>query len=117
MNRYVAEGINADAITGKRIIVITRDVRTSRDALEEIAHAVPLDVDVVVRRANGAESISYPITGGEVIIRSYRQGARGVSADVLYLDDAVDPLVRSTDAWTSLYATLAASQHAEIIRA
>lgn len=117
MNRYAAAGINADAIAGKRIIVITRDVQTSRDALEEIAQATPQDVNVVVRRANGAERISYPTTGGEVIIRSYRQGARGVSADVLYLDDAVDPLLRSTDAWASLYASVAASQHAEVIRA
>lgn len=27
------------------------------------------------------------------------------------------PLIRNTDAWASLYANLAASQHAEIIRA
>jgi len=40
-----------------------------------------------------------------------------VSADIVYLDEAVDPLLRGTDAWTSLYANLAASQHAEIIRA
>ena len=117
MNRYAAAGINADAIAGKRIIVITRDVQTSREALEEIAQAIPQDVDVVVRRANGAESISYPTTGGEITIRSYRQGARGVSADIVYLDEAVDPLLRGTDAWTSLYANLAASQHAQIIRA
>ncbi|KTR95356.1 hypothetical protein NS220_06000 [Microbacterium testaceum] len=117
MNRYAAAGINGDALKGKRIIVITRDGKASREALEQIAQAAPLGVDITVRRANGAERISYPTTGGEVFIRSYRQGARGVSADILYLDDAVDALVRSTDAWTSLYASVATSQHAEVIRA
>jgi len=117
MNRYAAAGINEDALKGRRIIVITQDTKLSREALKQIAQAVPLDVDVVIRRANGAESINYPTIGGEVIIRSYRQGARGHSADILYLDDAVDQLVRSTDAWTSLYASVAASQHAEVIRA
>lgn len=117
MNRYAAAGINADALAGKRIIVITQDTILSREALEQIAQAAPLGIDIRIHPANGAESITYPTTGGKVIVRSYRQGARGVSADILYLDDAVDPLVRSTDAWASLYASLATSQHAEVIRA
>jgi len=117
MNRYAAAGISADAAQGKRVIVITQDVRTSREALEQIAQATPTDVDMTVRRANGAESVSYPTTGGEVIIRSYRQGARAYAADILYLDEAVDPILRGTDAWASLYANLATSQHAEVIRA
>lgn len=117
MNRYAAAGINGDAFKGKRIIVITRDTKASRDALEQITEAAPLGVDITIRRANGTESISYPTTGGVVIIRSYRQGARGYAADILYLDEGADALVRSTDAWASLYANLATSQHAEVIRA
>ncbi|MBD8477580.1 hypothetical protein [Microbacterium sp. CFBP 8794] len=116
MNRYAAAGINADAFKGKRIIVVTQDTTLSREALDQIAQAAPLGVDVTVRRANGAERVSYPTTGGEVIIRSHRQGTRGVSADVLYLDEGVDALVRDTHAWESLCASLNGSQHAEVIR-
>lgn len=101
MNRYAASGISADAVQGKRIIVITRDLMTSGEALEQIVQATPTDIDITTRRANGAQRISYPTTGGEVIIRSYRQGARGVSADILYLDESVDPLIRGTNAWTA----------------
>lgn len=116
MNRYAAAGINADAAQGRRVIVITRDGAALRDALDQLTAAMHTDTPTTIRRANGAESINYPDTGGEITIRSYRQGARGITADTLYLDEAVDPLVRDTNAWTALYASLAASQHPEVIR-
>ncbi|WP_248240576.1 hypothetical protein [Microbacterium kunmingense] len=114
MNRYAAVGINQDAELGKRIIVLTVTTTESRAALEEIAALAPAEASA--RRANGLESIRYP-SGGRVTIRSHRQGTRGHSADVLYLDGGVDAQVRDTAAWDSLRATLAASPHAEIIRA
>lgn len=70
MNRHAAAGTSADPARGRRIIVITQDVKTSREALEEIAQVTPTEADMTVRRADGAERISYPTTGGDAIIRS-----------------------------------------------
>lgn len=113
MNRYVAAGITLDALAGKRIIVLTATMLASRVALEDVATLAP--VGATVRRANGMEGVTYP-GGGSVTIRSYRQGARGHSADVIYLDEGVDAELRDPAAWDSLRASVATSPHGEIIR-
>lgn len=115
MNRYAAHGIHADALTGRRILVITRTQTDARDALEQIAvHAEPHSAHI--RRANGLERITYD-GGGRVVIRSHRgHGHRGITADTIYLDEGVDPEL-TIDQAASLMACLATSPTGELIRA
>lgn len=113
MNRYAAAGIAFDAAQGKRVIVLTSSSLTAREALRAIAACAP-EQSIVVR-TNGGERIVCP-SGGQVKLRPMHHGARGLSADIIYLDEGVDAELRGTDQWDSIRASLAGSPHAEVIR-
>lgn len=84
MARTVA-GVEA----GQRVVVVSPAGRASRDAFEDVASAcvaADLDDGLVVRRANGAERVESPRTGGAAVFLGVR-GARGHRADLLVLDE------------------------------
>jgi hypothetical protein len=110
MNRYAAQGITRDAEGGKHVIVITINQRETSAALDELATC---SAEAQVTRSRGHERIAYP-TGGAVTICSYRQGLRGLSADVLYLDDRVRDTI-SPEALNEMLPALATSTHHELI--
>lgn len=112
MNRYAAEGIARDAHAGRRVLVVTRDRREARNALEEIAD---LTHDAKrIRRANGAERIDHH-NGGLVTFTTPRShSARGLTLDTIYLDNGVDP---TPDYLAELVPCLSASPTGELIRA
>ncbi|WP_193596086.1 hypothetical protein [Microbacterium sp. YJN-G] len=114
MNRYAAAGISIDASAGKRIIVVTPIMGMIRSAMDEIIRSLDgVDPDSFrVRRANGAERIDFP-SGGSIRFHSARSSMRGMSANVVYLDDNADR--EMTDAWRDLYAVT--HPNGEIIRA
>ncbi|PPF39963.1 hypothetical protein [Pseudoclavibacter sp. AY1H1] len=116
MNRFAALGLAVEAASGKSIIVITRTLRQNADVLDQLV-AVPDASHCIAktRRANGEQSVDY-LSGGTVRIRSHGQGTRGMSADIIFLDDGVDQLVSVPHGWACLNASLAASPHAELVR-
>ena len=116
MNRFAALGLAVEAASGKSIIVVTRTVGQNRDVLDQLV-AVPDASHCIaeVRRANGEQGIDY-FSGGKVRIRSHGQGTRGMSADIIFLDDGVDQLVSVPHGWACLNASLAASPHGELVR-
>lgn len=79
MNRYAITGATDDARHGKRVLVITWQVK---EWLRECA-AKP-DVDKGFR-ANGSGQVDY-IGGGWVRVVGAGRSLRGMSADVVYLE-------------------------------
>lgn len=116
MNRFEAIGLDAEAIAGKKIIVVTRAVEENSVVLNHLlAAAEATEHRRRVSRANGLQSIDYD-SGGTVRVRSYRQGTRGMMADIVFLDDDVDRMLSVPHGWGDVHASLAASPHHEIIR-
>lgn len=83
MNRYTASGLIADATDGKDILLVTRGARQTAAFEELAALAGPV---CVLRRANGAQSITFP-NGGRIRLTST---PRGHTADIVYIDAGVD---------------------------
>lgn len=114
MNRYAAAGIAADAETGRRVLVVTRDGTAARVAFDEICRATH-GADRIIR-ANGGERIEHR-NGGRVVFATPRPSAfRGVSVDTIYVDAGADPQLDERD-WSNLLPCLAASTNGEVIRA
>lgn len=112
MNRYVAEGILADLCQGKHVLVLSADrthIRSTQDNILAIEGATDLP-GLKVRRANGAESISYD--GARITFSSYGSSLRGLSPDVIVLDGP--PYNLSADWWCESNHVLAV--RAEVIR-
>lgn len=91
MNRFVAAGLLADAAEGKEIIIATADRRSCReaftlveDAALRLAHRFPF---ARVLRSAGSERI-FMCSGGWLRFVSGRNSLRGLTADIVYVDDA-----------------------------
>jgi hypothetical protein len=112
VNRYVAEGVLTDLFDGKNVLVLCADRGDIRSTQDNILAALDTNdlPGLKVRRANGAESISYDT--GRVMFSSYHSSLRGLSPDVIVLDG----LLRDLDAdwWFEFDHALAA--RAEVIR-
>lgn len=94
MNRYVLAGVLADLVAGRRVLVVSAHLRESRVLLDQlVSEAVDDDLVVVVRRANGRESVELPRSGGSVVFRSVGQSMRGLEADVVFVDAYATPEV------------------------
>lgn len=115
MNRYVADGILDDVMSGKTVLLVTDGGHASRAALYEIEERAArrcLEGIVEVRRANGQESIRHA-SGGRVMIVPVRgHGGRGMSADVVF----VDALDMTADRLAELMPAVACSPHGEVMR-
>ena len=93
MNRDTVAGVFADLVVGRRVVVMTENVREGRslmDSLVATAEAAGVRSCVTVARAHGAERVSHG-SGGWVIFRSLRTGCRGLTADVVYIDGDATP--------------------------
>lgn len=116
MNRFAAHGMIAEAQQGKRILVLAEAARTIRDEMDEVIRLLEgADPDTYdVRRARGAERISFP-AGGCIRFQSALARIGGQSADVVFLDAGVDEMLRNTDTWPDLHGIV--RPHGEIVRA
>jgi hypothetical protein len=82
----------AEARMGRRVMLVGHTVRAAREAFDEVlglAYDAALD-DMSVRRAKGNERASFESGGLIVPVGLNSRGARGLSADVLYLLPEVD---------------------------
>lgn len=88
MNRYVADGILDDVVSGKRVLLVSEGGLAAAHALEEIERrAVARSIELLtIRRSHGSEGVTHA-SGGRVHIVSARgRGGRGVVVDVLFVD-------------------------------
>lgn len=119
MNRYAALGLVLDAYEGKRIIVLSPSHNASRDALEECARS-PFAEGAEVRRANGAERITFG-TLGCIRFQNVLRPLRGMFADVVFIDEAADRELQGfhrDDLYRDIQLVTAASRDdAPVIRA
>lgn len=115
MNRYSASGLVADARAGKTVLVITPMTAMIRHAMDEMIKGplATVDLDTYrVRRSDGEQGIEFR-TGGRILMQSARHSIRGLSADIIYLDDGAERLM--DDAWRDMNEVV--RPHGEIIRA
>ncbi|MCC4906960.1 hypothetical protein [Microbacterium sp. cx-59] len=109
MNRYAAAGIAQDAQRGRRVLVVSPDGRGTRTALDAIAARTP---GAMVRRAKGSETVHVEGAGAVYFTTPRSDRGRGMSVDVVYLDDVTEtPELRA-----DLVPCLATSTVGELIR-
>ncbi len=121
MNRFAAVGLFVEAAKGRRILVITPRGHEAHDALDCFARIDEVQAwpGVLTSRANGAERIE--LGGrGRIDFRSARSSLRGMSADLVYIDDEADR--RLDDAgrdrlYRDLRAITSAADSPEVVRA
>lgn len=104
MNRYAAAGLTADALAGKRIVVLSPTSGMAYDAMDTVVRTLDdADPDTFrVRRANGEERIEF-LSGGRIRFQSARFSLRGMSADVVFIDaDRVLSATHRADLHTDL---------------
>ena len=87
MNRYIDQGIIADALNGARVVVcgFARDIGESVARLTELCRGI----DIRVTRANGRQRIEFPNGGSIKFVSTSRTGGRGFTADVVVVDRAI----------------------------
>ncbi|MDI3331421.1 MAG: hypothetical protein QJR09_11940 [Micrococcus sp.] len=87
MNRFVAEGIAAEATEGKKVVYCGRRVEglELRDQIEHLCgeHLAR------VTKTNGREEIT-TVSGGRVIFAASPSRLRGHTADVVFIDYSAD---------------------------
>lgn len=82
MNRYATAGLVADAASGKEILLVTRGAMLTAAFEELVTLAGPV---CVIRRANGAQSITFP-NGGRIRLDTT---TTGLTADIVYIDAGI----------------------------
>lgn len=111
MNRYAAAGLAEAARQGRRILIVSYDLRASAEALDDFRGLVD---DADVTRVNGKQRIAFP-SGGRVRFTSVRsRGHRGVVADTVYLDGELD---RDPSVIADLLPCIQTSPTGELVRA
>lgn len=111
MNRYAALGMTIDALDGKNIMVLTRTREDKAGVIDELEAFAPEGTRI--KRVKDGERITYP-NGKHIVIRSHRQGVRGHTPNMVYLDEGVDSELNE-QAWSSIHAALQTSR-GEFIR-
>lgn len=113
MNEYAARSMLIDISAGQRIVVVERDYRAVHEAVRVIA-AVNERVDwgAVVRLANGAERVTAPGGGWIAFATPLSNRMRGLSADVVFIDNDADRVlegdwVRTRVLWGDIAGVLA----------
>lgn len=88
MNRYVAQGMLADAKAGKRVVFVGDSGKYAREAFLRTVATLNQRDDAIqsVHRSNGRERVEC-FSGGSIRFISRRgNGARGLEADVVFID-------------------------------
>lgn len=85
MNRYVTEGAVLDAQAGRRVGFLLDGEMCRRVFAECTAHAQQFAEQLVVRRRNGEEKITFPGPGSVKFFRSVK-AMRGVNLDVVVVE-------------------------------
>lgn len=113
MNRIAAQGLIAETMTGKRIIVLTH-ARATRETLGYFAPHLPEMADV--RRWGDGTSIW--LDEGATLQILTPAGMRGRTADVVYVDTDITALgLDDLDLYQSAHTAVLGSTHGEVIRA
>lgn len=91
MNEYAARSMLIDISQGERIVVVVRDYRAVHNAVRVIAaENERIDWGATIRRANGAERVTYPGGGSITFATPLSNRMRGRSADVVFIDNDAD---------------------------
>lgn len=88
MNRYAALGLVLDAYEGKRIIVLSPSLTAARDARNECARS-PFAETADVTSNPEPGRMMFP-SGGMLRFQPVRSSLRGLSADVVFIDEEAD---------------------------
>lgn len=104
MNRYISIGLVDDAIEGNKVAFCGM-APACHEAFEMTAYHVK-DMDVIIRRTNGAQSIEFP-EGGLITFHSHPAELRNRQRDVVYLSDPSQPWINEA---------LIAARGGEVIR-
>ena len=115
MNLYAAHGLIADALAGRRILVLTYRQREIPQVIDELAHRCHHMPGVTITRTRRAERITFPGTG-RIDVRPAGGCLRGMSADFVYLDEGADRIA-SVEALANIRHVLEGGTPGEIIRA
>lgn len=122
MNRFAALGLAAEAfVTERRVIVLTprREDISAAIACFEAESNITECPGFRVRRTNGDECIDFG-GRGRIDFTSAASSLRGLSADVVFIDDDADRLLtpaRRAALYADLEHVTAASEHGEVVRA
>jgi len=102
MNKYAATAMLMTAAAGERIIVVERDHRAVRDAVQEFREPnEAYGFGAKIRVANGDESVRLP-SGGRINFATPRSSRmRGLSADVVFIDNDAHRVFDSND-WSKV---------------
>ncbi|QIN93688.1 hypothetical protein QDW23_gp29 [Microbacterium phage Stromboli] len=111
MNKFTARGLAMTAALEKRDILVVVDYHEVSETLREMANTI---APTEVRRANGAERITFPGGGRVIFRRPGGHGHRGVSVDTVFVDE---PFARDRRLLEDLVPCVAASPRGELIRA
>lgn len=91
MNEYAARSMLMDIAAGSRIVVIERDCRDVQTAVIKFAREDErIQGGATVRHANGAERVTHPGGGWIVFATPRSDRLRGLSADVVFIDNDAD---------------------------
>jgi hypothetical protein len=94
MNEYAARSMLIDISAGQRIVVVERDYVAVGAAVQVFAEENErIEWGATVRRSNGAERIAHPGGGWIVFATPRSDRMRGLSADVVFIDNDADRVV------------------------
>lgn len=120
MNRFTAMGLAFDAIVhDRRIIVLTSGSESISDVVAGFESITELTSQPGFRahHRNGEQGIELA-SGGRIDVRSVRSNLRGLSADVVFIDDvAVHKLMPTqlSALHDDIERVIAGSPHAEVV--
>lgn len=112
MNRYTMQGVVADAVCGRKVVVVGGADATDQ-MFREIKHAAGASVEKS-SAANGRQRLHFH-GGGEIwfILGGRRAGLCGLAADVVFI---TRPYAYDPDLVDESATIVAASQYGEVIR-
>lgn len=98
MNRYAAAGLIHEAMNDKAVIVLSPNASMSVDAMNAVVSALgEVDPDAYrVRRTNGEQRVEFA-WGGRICFGSVRTSLRGISADIVFIDQGADQTLSATE--------------------
>lgn len=119
VNRFAALSLLAEAEAGKTVLVLSHTQRAARDAMDDFLQLSDGQPGIEVRRANGAERITFPSEGRLIFRSTQSTGHRGLLPGIVFVDwdcEASATPEQRERLWDHLQP-LAATGRTELVRA
>lgn len=110
MNRFVSEGLITEMCAGKRVLVLSENMKIARAHFQNLVRFHSLPDGAIIRKGNGKERIEFG--SGSIRFVSVRLHPGWLVGDVIFVDSSA----RGSSNLIDLFNFFAA-QGAEIIRA